>query len=356
MIVIGVDPHKLTHTAAAVDQATGQVSDGVTIPARLPGFVELLGWAKEQGPERLWALEYGRHLVGALERFLLGHGERVVRVPPKLMASERKTARTYGKSDAIDALAIARAAIREPDLPAGRLDGPEREIAVLVEHRDQLVGDHTRTMRRLRWLIHDLDPALEPPSRTLSQVATIDKLSRRLAKLPQTAQVRVCRDMLKIMREIVKRCDMLKKELAVLVARHGKALTEIPGCGVLTAARILGDVGDISRFKSDAQLASFSGISPLDASSGKQQRHRLNRRGNRKLNRALHIIAVTQARTHPEAKAYFARRLSEGKTSRETMRAFKRLLIRIVYRTLQRIAAATPPSPIPGAAPTTCLT
>lgn len=356
MIVIGVDPHKLTHTAAAVDRATGQVSDGVTIPARLPGFVELLAWAKEQGGERLWALEYGRHLVGALERFLLGHGERVVRVAPKLMAAERKTARTYGKSDAIDAIAIARAAIREPDLPAGRLDGPEREIALLVEHRDQLVGDHTRTMRRLRWLLHDLDPALEPPARALSQVATIDRLNRRLAKLPQTAQVRICRDQLKIMRDIVRRCDLLRKELAVLVKRHGKALLEIPGCGVLTAARILGDVGDISRFKSDAQLASFAGISPLDASSGKQQRHRLNRRGNRKLNRALHIIAVTQARTDPQAKAYFARRLSEGKTSRETMRAFKRLLIRIVYRTLQRIASATSPSPILGAAPLTCLT
>lgn len=119
---------------------------------------------------------------------------------------------------------------------------------------------------------------------------------------------------------------------------------------------VLGDVGDIGRFKTYAQLASFAGISPLDASSGKQQRHRLNRRGNRKLNRALHIIAVTQARTHPAAKAYLARRLAEGKTSREAMRAFKRLLIRIVYRTLQRIAATTPSSSIPGTAPMTCLT
>jgi transposase len=128
VIVIGVDPHKLTHTAAAVDLATGQVSDGVTVPARLPGFVELLGWARERGPERLWALEYGRHLVGAFERFLLGRGERVVRVAPKLMASERKTARTYGKSDAIDAIAIARAAVREPDLPAAGPMGPSARL------------------------------------------------------------------------------------------------------------------------------------------------------------------------------------------------------------------------------------
>jgi transposase len=326
------------------------------VAARQFGFVELFAWAERQGPQRLWALEYGRHLVGALERFLLARGEHCVRVPPKLMATERKTARTYSKSDTIDALAIARAAIREPDLPTGRLDGPEREIAVLVEHRDQLVGDHTRMMRRLRWLIHDLDPVLEPPARALSQVVTIDRLNRRLAKLPQTAQVRVCRDLLRLMRDVVRRCDQLKAELAVLVARHGKPLLEICGCGTLTAARLLGDVGDIRRFKSDAQLASYAGVSPLDASSGKQQRHRLNRRGNRKLNRALHFIAVTQMRIHPQAKAYFARRLAEGKTNREAMRAFKRLLIRIVYRALQRIAATTPPSPIPGAAPLTCLT
>jgi transposase len=356
VIVIGVDPHKLTHTAAAVDRATGEVLDDLTVAARQPGFVELVKWAEDQGSERLWALEYGRHLVGALERFLLGRGERVVRVAPKLMAAERKVSRGYGKSDAIDALAIARAAIREPDLPAGRLDGPEREIAILVEHRDQLVGDHTRMMRRLRWLLHDLDPALEPPSRALSQVVTIDRLSRRLAKLPQSAQVRVCRDLLRLMRDVVKRCEQLKAELAVLVARHGKPLLEICGCGVLTAARILGDVGDVRRFKSDAQLASYAGVSPLDASSGQQQRHRLNRRGNRKLNRSMHFIVVTQLRIHPAAKAYFARRLAEGKTNREAMRALKRLLIRIVYRALQRIAQTTTPPSLPGTAPLTCLT
>ena len=356
MIVIGVDPHKLTHTAALVDRATGQVFDDLTVAATGTGFAQLLAWAQPHGNERLWALEYGRHLVAALERFLLAKGEHVVRVPPKLMANERKTARGFGKSDAIDALAIARAAIREPDLPVGRPDGPEREIALLIDHRDQLVGDHTRIVRRMRWLLHDLDPALDPPSRSLANVANIDRLNRRLARLPQTTQVRVCRDNLRVIRDLVRRCDQLKRELAILVARHGKALLEIPGCGVLTAARILGDIGDIKRFKTDAQLASFAGISPLDASSGKQQRHRLNRRGNRKLNRVLHIIAVTQARTHAPAKAYLARRLADGKTTREALRAFKRHLIRIIHRTLQHAATATAPTTIPGAAPHACLT
>lgn len=158
------------------------------------------------------------------------------------------------------------------------------------------------------------------------------------------------------MRDLVRRADELKRELAVLVSRHGKALLEIPGCGTLTAARILGDVGDISRFATDAQLAGYAGISPLDASSGKQQRHRLNRRGNRKLNEALHIIAVTQARIHPLARAYLARRVAEGKTSREALRAFKRLLIRTIYRTLTRIAQSPKNTAyVDGAAPIRCL-
>lgn len=237
MIVIGVDPHKATHTAAAVEQATGRVVDALTASAREHGFRRLLQWAAAFGDERLWALEYGRHVAVGLERFLLEHGEQVVRVAPKLMASERKTARSYGKSDMIDALAIARAAIREPDLPVGRFDGPEREIALLVEHRDQLVADHTRIVRRLRWLLHELDPALDPPARSLSNLANVDRLARRLARLEQTAHVRVCRDNLRTIRDLVKRADELKRELAVLVRRHAPALLALPGCGTLTAAR-----------------------------------------------------------------------------------------------------------------------
>lgn len=354
MIVIGVDPHKATHTAAAVERATGQVVDELTAAARTDGFRRLLEWAAAVGDERLWAIEYGRHVAVGLERFLLDHGEQVVRVPPKLMASERKTARSYGKSDAIDAMAIARAAIREPGLPVGRLDGPEREIALLVEHRDQLVADHTRIVRRLRWLLHELDPTLDPPARSLSNLANVDRLARRLARLPQTAQVRVCRDNVRHIRDLVRRADELKRELAVLVRRRAPGLLALPGCGTLTAARIIGDVGDVTRFANDAQLASYAGVSPLDASSGKQQRHRLNRRGNRKLNRALHIIAVTQARIYAPARDYIARRVSDGKTTREALRAFKRHLVRVIHRLLARQNA--PKNTIAGAAPLHCLT
>ena len=135
MIVIGVDPHKHSHSAAAVNRATAELVGERTVRARAAGFGELWEWAQGFESVRVWALEDVRNLSGGLERFLLAAGERVVRVSPKLMASQRKAARQYGKSDTIDALAVARAAIREPDLPEARGAGPEREIALLSDHR-----------------------------------------------------------------------------------------------------------------------------------------------------------------------------------------------------------------------------
>lgn len=356
MIVIGVDPHKDTHTAAAVDEATGRMLEHLTVRARRAGYQQLWDWSRALDPDRIWAIEDVRNLSGGLERFLLIAGERVVRVPPKLMSKVRKSAREYGKSDPIDATAIARAALREPDLPPAAFTGPAHDIALLSNHRDALVADSTRIMRRLRWLLHDLDPTLEPPTRTLSQRPVIDRLARRLRQLPQTAQVRVARDQLRLLRTIAGRVNELERELGVLVRRHAKPLLAIPGCGVLTAARIVGDVDDIQRFASDAKLATYAGVAPLDASSGRQQRHRLNRTGNRRLNRALHIIAVTQARTYKPARDYLARRLREGKTAREALRALKRLLIRLIYRTLQLIAQHRDDLPtLPGTAPLACL-
>jgi len=357
MIVIGVDPHKDTHTAAAVERDTGVLLGDRTVRARRAGYGELLEWAQGLGPERLWAVEDVRNMSGGLERYLLVAGEQVVRVAPKLMSHVRKSARQYGKSDPIDATAIARAAIREPDLPLARFAGPAREIALLSNHRDALVADATRIARRLRWLLHDLDPGLEPPGRALSQLAVIDRLARRLRVLPQTTQVRIAREQLTLIRTITTRIKQLERELGVLVRRHARALLAIPGCGVLTAARIVGDIDDIRRFSDDAKLATYAGIAPLDASSGRQQRHRLNRTGDRRLNRALHIIAVTQVRVHDPARQYIARRVSQGKTTREALRSLKRLLIRIVYRTLVSIARDHDNRPrVQGAAPLICLT
>ena len=166
MIVIGVDVHKQSVTAVAVDEA-GRMLDEQTVPV---GSDELVGWASALAAERLWALEDCRQLTRWLERQLLGQGEDLVRVPPKLMAPQRRAGRTRGKSDPIDALAVARAALREPDLSRPR---PEervfRDLKLLVDHRDDVVDERRRTQQRLRWHLHQLDPTFQVPLRRLDR-------------------------------------------------------------------------------------------------------------------------------------------------------------------------------------------
>jgi transposase len=259
LIVIGIDPHKDTHSAAAVDSATGQLLGERTIRARQAGFIELLEWARETAKQRQWALEDGRHVSGDLERFLLGAGEHVVRVPPKLMARERKTGRTFGKSDPIDAISTARAALREPDLPIARPAGPEHEIALLCDHGERIIQEATRNARRLRWLLHDLDPDIDPPPRSLRSSTVLQQLSRRLRRYPASdVRVRICRELIAALKTASQHAAVLHRELAQLVRRHCPALLEVPGCGVLTAARIYGEIDNIARFSNQAQLASYA--------------------------------------------------------------------------------------------------
>ena len=299
MIVVGVDPHKQTHTAVAVTSSIGELVDELTVIARKPGHEQLLQWARELGDERLFALEDCRHVSGALERLLIEHGERVVRVPPKLMAGARKGSRSFGKSDPIDALAVARAALREPQLPAAQLAGPALEIKLLVSHREDLVAESTRIHNRLRWHLHDLDPEIEIPARRLSSEIWLERLQRRLRRYGGELRARLCRELMRRAKELLRQQRSLERELEALVNEHAAPLLGMPGCGVLRAAKLLAEVAGIERFETDAQLAMLAGVAPLDASSGRQRRHRLNKQGNRQLNLALHRIAVTQARLHP---------------------------------------------------------
>src|SRR4051812_849678 len=178
MVLIGIDAHMRSHTAVAVDAATGRQLGELTVAADEAGHARLRAFAERYGSEREWAIEDCRNLSRRLERALLSAGERVLRVPPKLMAGQRKAARTYGKSDAIDALAIARAALREPDLPVARLDGPEREIALLLNYRANLVVERMRMQARIRWLFFELDPGLAPAGRSLDLLSVLDRLKR----------------------------------------------------------------------------------------------------------------------------------------------------------------------------------
>ena len=167
MIVIGIDPHMKTNTAVAVDASTGRNIASKTVACSAEGHHELVCWAHALDTERIFAIEDCRHVSGRLERHLLGREERVVRVPPKMMAGARRSARTYGKSDPIDAECIARAALCEPRLPEAVLTGPEHDVRLLTDHRDHLVGERARIQKRLRWHCHDLEVALELPPRVL---------------------------------------------------------------------------------------------------------------------------------------------------------------------------------------------
>ncbi len=346
MIVIGADTHKRSHTVASVSEATGRALADVTVSAKRRAFDDLLRWAREQHPVRVWAIEDCRHVSGALERFLLARGERVVRVPPKLMAGARRSARERGKSDVIDAVQIARAALREglDTLPVAQLAGLELDVRLLVDHRERLVGQRTRLINDLRWGLHDLWPEFEIPARALIGVGWQDRIGGRLARAEQTVRVQIARDELRRIRELTRSIDALEHKLAALVAGLAPRLLAEPGCGVLTAAKLIGEIAGIARFTSDAKLARLAGSAPIPASSGRTDRHRLDRGGNRQLNCALHRLAVNKGRLDPETASYLARKQAEGKSRREALRCLKRHLARRVWHLLQPPAAPAVPS------------
>ena len=341
MIVIGIDPHKQTHTAVAIDKATGEVIGELTVRARRPGFERLVEWARHLDPERLFAIEDGRHVSGHLERYLIGRGERSVRVPPRMMGQARRADRVRGKSDSIDATAVARASLANPDLPAATLAGPEREIGLLAAHREQMVNERTALQSKLRWLLHDIDPDLAPGPRTLDRFTTLDRLQASLEQLAPTADVRICLDLMARCREITVRANELEREITFLVKAAAPALLLIPGCAGLTAAKIVAETARVDRFPTEGHFARYAGTAPVPASSGATHRHRFNRRGNRQLNAALHRIAVTQLRIHEPARDYVAKKRSEGMSKTEAIRALKRRLSRVVFKTMMSMNRPT---------------
>lgn len=333
MVIVGIDAHKRTHTAVAIDEAGRKLGEKTTQATTTEANLELIRWADGFGPERRFAVEDCRHLSRRLEADLLAAGEEIVRVPPKMMAHARDAARTYGKSDPIDALAVARAALREPGLPIAHLDGPSRDVRLLVDHREDLVRERTSQVNRLRWHLHELDPAWDPAPRTLVRFKHLDAVAARLEGLEGTVAW-IARELVATIRALTVAANELERRIVEMVSRLAPALLEMAGVGALTAAKIVGEVADVRRFRSKDAFARHNGTAPLPVWSGNRVRHRLSRTGNRQLNAALHRIAVTQMRIHDDAKAYLERRIGMGNTKTEAIRSLKRKLSDVVYRTL----------------------
>lgn len=331
MVVLGTDAHKRTHTVVAADE-TGAEVESITVPATSEGHLKALKWAA-QWENRRWAIEDCRHISRLFEADLLAAGELVVRVAPKLMAGTRKSARTRGKSDPIDALAVARAALREPDLPIARLDGPSREVKLLVDYREALVKERTALQNRLRWRLHELEPGYDPPASSLDRYKTLDEVET-LLEAHETVVADLARRETSRIRDITREANHLEKEITRRVAEIAPSLLELAGCAGLTAAKLIGETADITRFKSRDAYAMFAGTAPIPVWTANNEKVRLNRGGNRQTNAAIHRIAITQLRYHPPAQKLVERHTSNGKTKREALRVLKRRLTDVVYRTM----------------------
>jgi len=346
MIVIGADTHKRNHTLVALDGQTGAVRGQAEIAASDEGSMAALRFAAGIDSDRVWAIEDCRHVSARLEGALIAAGERVIRVPAEVTGQTRKSARVVGKSDPIDARAVALAVVRDgiESFPVAFSDPRAMEIRVLCDYRDQIVRERVRLINRLRWHLVTIAPELEAQIKpeALRGPRVCAKLTRQLARLAPSPQLRVARRMLKRISEIVAEERALVTELTALIQAHRPQLLAQGGCGPVTAAIIIGRTAGAQRFATDGHFARHSGTAPIPASSGKTQRHRLHRGGDRQLNRAIHIIAISRLRTDPETRAYVARKQAEGKTKLEAIRCLKRHLARRIWRLLYTAETASP--------------
>ncbi|MFI6333213.1 IS110 family transposase [Micromonospora chersina] len=343
-VIIGMDPHKRSATIEVVDERARVLAVG-RYGTDKTGYAQMLA-AGRKHTDRVWAVEGCNGIGKHIAHRLVHDGETVMDVPAKLSAQVRVFATGNGrKTDPVDAHSVAMVALRSPNLVQVQLDPDLQVMGMLVDRRDELGRARTPTVNRLHGLLLELFPGgakkFLPARQARALIATIKprdivgKTRRRLAV-----------ELIGELESIDKKIKTAEKDLKELVVARGSTLMDLHGIGPSGAARLLADVGDIRRFADRNRFASWNGTAPLDASSGDQKRHRLSRAGNRRINRALHIMAVVQLRNRTEGRAYFDTKKAAGKTSMEAMRALKRRLSNVVYALMhadqQRRQAADP--------------
>lgn len=349
-VTIGVDAHKRSHTLVGIDER-GRKLATKTVDATSTGHADALRWARMKfGDDLVWGVEDVRSVSAPLERDLLAAGQRVVRVPPRLMGQIRASARVAGKSDPLDALAVARTVLQEPDLPVARLDDASRDLKLLVDRREDLLEQLIATTNRLLWRLHELDPAGGPKRGALSAArhrrAAADFLATRDGLVAELARAE-----LDDVNRLAALTRELEKRIAAIVKVSAPNLLALPGCGPLTAAKIVGETADVSRFKNEAAFARHAGVAPVPHWSATPGHQRYVRSGNRQLNMALHRIAVTQLTMGAAGRAYVEKRVDQGDRRPAAVRALKRRLARVVFTRLhadqalraERPAARQPP-------------
>lgn len=331
MPAVGIDTHKRTLAACAVDDV-GTVIAEETFDCTRTGFGELQAWVETFAPGATIGIEGSSSYGAPVAHHLVAAGHSVREVPPHLSRRERGRSRRPGKSDPGDALAIARVTVREPDLPPVRLEDRSTELGLLADARDDLVRAQTQARNRLHAHLVVLLPGY---GRTASQLVSRRQLETIERALDGVTGVRaeLARAQIAEVRDLGRRAAELERTMTGLVAGH--PLLGLPGVGVLTAARLVAETGDVTRFRSPAAFAMLAGVAPIPASSGEVHRMRLNRGGNRRLNRALYTVALSQSWHHEPAKAYIARKRASGKSWSEAMRCLKHRVSRPVFRLLQ---------------------
>jgi transposase len=344
MVVIGVDPHKSTHTATAVDPRTNRAVASVRIQASLAEYRRMSTWARKFN-ERRWAVENAEGLGRHLSSWLLARGEQVVDVPTTATARVRQLSRGGGrKNDQIDAAAAASVAALQGEGRPLEAEGIGDALALLDESRMNLAQSRVRLVNQLHALMRELLAGGAPTDLSAATAAT---LLRRVRPAGDVERIRkqIAAGLITQIRSVDALLKSNAKQISELVAASGSTLTNTVGIGVITAGRLIGRTGRAGRFPSSAAFATYAGAAPIEIASADKARHRLSRGGDRRLNAALHTVAITQIRTPGcRGHVYYNTKIAQGKTDREARRCLKRRLADYIWRTMiadeRRIAAS----------------
>lgn len=352
-VIIAVDPHKASNTAAVLDPVTKTLIESARFANTADGYVQLAGFAA-RWEERRWAVEGCFGAGRSLAQRLVADGESVLDVPAKLAARVRVYSQGHGrKTDKDDAVSVGLAALEGTGVRPVTPDGDLVSLRLLCDRREELTSQRTQAVCRLHRLLAELTPggmrrelSANKAQALLAQIDPGDNVSR--------IRVQIARDHLADIRALDARLKHIRTQVAALVTSSGSTLTALFGIGPVIAGRILAEAGDVGRFASKDAFASYNGTAPIDVSSGDQIRHRLSRAGNRRINHALHMMAVTQIRNRGSAgRQYYERKRNEGKTPKEALRCLKRRLSDLVYwqliadqrSTIEECGSPTTPTP-----------